>query len=46
MRTLVDLGEAQAKALDDLAKSAKRSRATLIRDAVADYLAKTTVPVL
>ncbi len=40
MRTLVDLGEAQARALDELAKAEKRSRAALIRQAIEDYLAR------
>ncbi|HRO13327.1 CopG family transcriptional regulator [Amaricoccus sp.] len=38
MRTLVDLGDAQARALDRLAKRKERSRASLIREAVDDYL--------
>jgi metal-responsive CopG/Arc/MetJ family transcriptional regulator len=40
MRTLVDLGDAQLQALDELAKLEKRSRAALIRQAIDDYLAK------
>ena len=40
MRTLVDLGDAQLKALDELSKKEKRSRAALIRRAIDDYLAK------
>ena len=40
MRTLVDLGEAQIEALDELSKKEKRSRAALIRQAIDDYLAK------
>ena len=40
MRTLVDLGEAQVRALDDLAKEEKRSRVALIREAVEDYLVR------
>ncbi len=44
MRTLIDLGDPQVKALDGLAKADKRPRAALIRDAVEDYLAKRTAP--
>ena len=40
MRTLVDLGEAQLQALDELAKKEKRSRAALIRRAIDEYLTK------
>jgi glutamine synthetase len=40
MRTLVDLGDAQIEALDELSKKEKRSRAALIRQAIDDYLAK------
>jgi metal-responsive CopG/Arc/MetJ family transcriptional regulator len=40
MRTLVDLGDAQIDALDELSKEEKRSRASLIRQAIDDYLAK------
>jgi metal-responsive CopG/Arc/MetJ family transcriptional regulator len=40
MRTLVDLGDAQLQALDELSKKEKRSRAALIRRAIDDYLAK------
>jgi metal-responsive CopG/Arc/MetJ family transcriptional regulator len=40
MRTLVDLGDAQIKALDELSKKEKRSRAALIRQAIDDYLGK------
>jgi len=40
MRTLVDLGEAQVEALDELSKRESRSRAALIRQAIDDYLAK------
>ena len=39
MRTLVDLVESQVEALDRLAKQQERSRASLIRAAVDDYLA-------
>ena len=40
MRTLVDLGDTQIEALDELSKKEKRSRAALIRQAIDDYLAK------
>jgi len=40
MRTLVDLGDAQIQALDELSKKEKRSRAALIRQAIDDYLGK------
>jgi metal-responsive CopG/Arc/MetJ family transcriptional regulator len=40
MRTLVDIGESQLKALDELTKKENRSRAALIRQAIDDYLAK------
>lgn len=40
MRTLVDLGDAQLQALDELSKKEKRSRASLIRHAIDEYLAK------
>ena len=40
MRTLVDLGDTQLRALDELSKDEKRSRAALIREAIDDYLAK------
>jgi predicted transcriptional regulator len=38
MRTLVDIGDAELKALDHLAKAEKVSRASLIRRAISDYL--------
>lgn len=38
MRTLVDIGDAQLRALDEIAATAKVSRASLIRKAVSDYL--------
>ena len=41
MRTLVDLDDAQVLELDNVAKRAKRSRAALIREAIADYLSRT-----
>lgn len=40
MRTLVDIDEPQIRRLDALAKEQKRSRAALIRQAIADYLRK------
>jgi metal-responsive CopG/Arc/MetJ family transcriptional regulator len=40
MRTLVDLGDTQLQALDELSKKEKRPRATLIRQAIDDYLGK------
>jgi metal-responsive CopG/Arc/MetJ family transcriptional regulator len=38
MRTLVDLGETQVQALDELAHKEKRSRAAVIRQAIDEYL--------
>ena len=38
MRTLVDLGDTQLHALDELSKKEKRSRAALIRQAIDEYL--------
>jgi metal-responsive CopG/Arc/MetJ family transcriptional regulator len=38
MRTLIDLGETQVRALDEIAKTEKRSRAALIRQAIDAYL--------
>jgi predicted transcriptional regulator len=38
MRTLVDIGDAELRALDHLAKAKKVSRASLIRKAVGDLL--------
>ena len=38
MRTLVDIGDDQIRALDTLSKEDKRSRASLIRDAIDAYL--------
>lgn len=40
MRALVDIPETQLRALDELSRSAKRSRAALIREAIEDYLSK------
>lgn len=39
MRTLVDLGDSQVEALDELARARKKSRAALIRQAIDDFLA-------
>jgi predicted transcriptional regulator len=38
MRTLVDLVDSQVRALDRLARRQDRSRASLIREAVDDYI--------
>lgn len=40
MHTLVDLERLQVEALDRLAKGQDRSRASLIREAVDDFLAR------
>ncbi len=40
MRTLIDIGEAELKALDRMARSANVSRASLIRKAVDDFLGR------
>jgi Predicted transcriptional regulators containing the CopG/Arc/MetJ DNA-binding domain and a metal-binding domain len=40
MRTLVDIGDADLKALDRIAKAQNVSRASLIRNAVRDYLGR------
>lgn len=40
VRTLVDLGDTQIQALDELSRREKRSRAALIRQAIDDYLAR------
>ncbi len=40
MRTLVDIRESQIEALDELAKAEGKSRASLIRQAIEDYLAR------
>jgi predicted transcriptional regulator len=40
MRTLVDLADSQVEALDRLAKRQDRSRASLVREAVDDYLVR------
>ncbi|QUS40024.1 CopG family transcriptional regulator [Tardiphaga alba] len=38
MRALIDMSDAQVKALDALAKRGRQSRAALIRAAIDDYL--------
>ena len=38
MRTLIDLPEDQLRALSEIGRRTRRSRAAVIRDAVADYL--------
>jgi predicted transcriptional regulator len=38
MRALIDMNDAQAEALDALAKRMRQSRAALIRAAIDDYL--------
>jgi predicted transcriptional regulator len=43
MRALVDLMEAQVQALDRLARRRVRSRASLIREAVDDYLRRNSL---
>lgn len=40
MRALVDLEQEQLRKLDRIAKAQQRSRAALIRDAVASYVEK------
>jgi metal-responsive CopG/Arc/MetJ family transcriptional regulator len=40
MRTLVDIGDEELRALDKLAEAEKVSRASLIRAAVRDYLGR------
>jgi metal-responsive CopG/Arc/MetJ family transcriptional regulator len=40
MRTLVDIGDTEVKALDRLAQREKVSRAALIRKAIDDFLAR------
>lgn len=40
MRTLVDIGDPEVKALDRLAQREKSSRAALIRKAINDFLAR------
>jgi metal-responsive CopG/Arc/MetJ family transcriptional regulator len=43
MEVVVDIGESQVEALDELAKADSVSRASLIRRAVDDYLARRRV---
>jgi metal-responsive CopG/Arc/MetJ family transcriptional regulator len=38
MRTLIDIPDTQVKELARLSKAEKRSRAAIVRDAIADYL--------
>ncbi len=40
MRTLVDIGDTDITALDSLARKRDQARAVLIREAIADYLAR------
>jgi predicted transcriptional regulator len=40
MRTLIDLDESLVRDLDEIARAAKRSRAALIREAIAEFLGK------
>jgi predicted transcriptional regulator len=40
MRTLVEIGAAQIQELDELSRRQNQSRATLIREAIGDYLEK------
>lgn len=40
MRTLVDIGEAQIRALDEISREQMQSRAALIREAIDDYLGR------
>ncbi|WBO22863.1 ribbon-helix-helix protein, CopG family [Sphingomonas abietis] len=40
MRALVDMSDSQVEALDVLARRKRRSRASLIRAAIDDYLAR------
>lgn len=40
MRTLVDIGEQEVLALDEISRSEARSRAALIRQAIDEYLAR------
>ncbi|ARO33140.1 CopG family transcriptional regulator protein (plasmid) [Rhizobium sp. NXC14] len=45
MRTLVDIGDPEVKALDRLAQREKMSRAALIRKAINDFLARNNADV-
>jgi metal-responsive CopG/Arc/MetJ family transcriptional regulator len=38
MRTLIDIGEVELKALDQIARKRKVSRASLVREALAAYV--------
>ena len=40
MRTLIDIPESQIKELARVCKAEKRSRASIVRDAIKDYLEK------
>jgi metal-responsive CopG/Arc/MetJ family transcriptional regulator len=40
MRTLLDLGDAQVQAVDELVQKEKRSRAAVIRQAIDEYLVR------
>jgi len=40
MKIFVDVGEAQVEALDALAKARKRSRASIVREAIDAYLGR------
>jgi predicted transcriptional regulator len=42
MRTLINMDEKQIGELDRLAKSQNRSRASVVREAVSDYLQRQT----
>lgn len=42
MRTLVDIDESHLKELDRLASRERRSRAAMVREAIAEYLDKRT----
>lgn len=44
MRTIVDIGEAELQALDRIAEREQVSRAALVREAVADLLARRQAP--
>ncbi|MDN5928678.1 MAG: ribbon-helix-helix domain-containing protein [Hyphomicrobiales bacterium] len=45
MRTLINMDEKQISELDRLARNQNRSRASVIRDAVSDYLQRQTTGV-
>ena len=40
MRTIIDIPESQVQGLSDLAARAKQPRAALVREAIAEYLAR------